>query len=816
MKKLFATLAIIALFAVGAAHAQKQERSFATYYQMQDFYQTSPGAFKFGLYGFGNPAITSYLHSSDMLFVVSDQNKALKDFNRWGIFSGSPYSGNGVFHLTDSGKSITDYRFSFAFGDRAFSLGAGYGFTGGSKSAFGRSNVAYWGALIRPNAYLSMGVHQTYAIHKKDVENVFDLAVRPFGDYPLAFFGDMSVFNDQNIDAGSWSAGVSWEFLDGVRVNGRYFEQKNFALSLDVSFGRFGVTAQSHFNPDNEYDYNSYAIRFGALDRTVLDKLFPKDKEYVVLDLSGRVKYQKNIWFDNSLTLKGILETIDEARRDNGAKGLVINLTNIQADREMLWEIREKLREFKESGKRILIFLERPSLDEYHLASIADKIVIDPLGAIDMRGYLMGRSYYKNLLDKIDVGFEEIRLFKYKSAVENYAREHMSEADREQRQALVDGWYETARQEISASRKFSPERFDALVDSSVQHMASDAVRERLVDTVGRWRDLDSIIKKFDTRENSLKSPFLYTMNEQPTDDRWGNREENIAVVYAIGECSMETGIKARRLADALESAFKNSNISAIVLRVDSPGGDAMASDYVAKVIRDNKGKKPIIVSQGMVAASGGYWLSMDADTIVAAPQTITGSIGVISAWIYDKGLKDTLGITVDYVKRGKYADLGFAFQDPLLGIGLPVRNLTPDERMQFENSIRIMYGDFVAKVAAGRGLAYDEVEKVAQGRVWTGVDGKARGLVDELGGLDRSIQIARERAKIDPDRRIKIVEYPERVLFDFESLFGGMFGFNVKKAADNLQYLKFRMENNGEPMPVLPIDFSDPLMIENK
>ncbi|MGA2298747.1 MAG: signal peptide peptidase SppA, partial [FCB group bacterium] len=787
--------------------ALSQQRSFMSYYQLNDFLQASPGAFKYGLYGFENPAMTTYLNDADIMFTVSGQDNNNYNFKRWGLFTGSPHSGFGLIRLQDSGHSIIDYRYSLAFGGRDFSIGFGYGFTGGDKGHFNRSNVFLAGLLYRPLPYLSIGLSGTAAIESSDFESVLDIAVRPIKNYPLTFYGDYAKFGDQPLDAGGWSAGVSWEFVDGFRLNTRYFKNKSFNLGVDLSLGNFGISSISNFNDNSKYTYNSYSIRMGAKDRTVLKELFPATK-YAKLDLSGQIKYQKFVIFDNSKTLLDIIKQIDVAKKDNSVKGILVNISQINTDNEILWEIREKLKDFRSTGKKVIIFMERCGIKEYHLSSVADKIIIDPQGAIRLEGYLLGRSFYKSLLAKIGVGFEEIRLFKYKSAVENFARDKMSEADREQRQALVDAWYETAKTEICNSRGFSPSVFDSLVNGEIAYFPSDAIQKKLVDTTGRWVNAEDIAKKFDKIDGFVESSYLKKENE-PFDDKWGEAQKFIAVIYAVGECDMEQGIHARKLVEDVKKAAENNNIKAIVLRVDSPGGDAMASDYIADVVRAYKDKKPIIVSQGFVAASGGYWLSMDAKKIVAAPMTITGSIGVISGWFYDKGMKDSLGISTDFVKVGKYADLGYPFQLPLIGIGLPVRDLNDDERGKMENSIKTLYKDFVGKVAAGRNMKPEDVDKIAQGRVWSGVDAKKIGLVDELGGLEKAIQMAKEAAGIPKDGEIDIVEYPKRGFLDFSALLSQLFSFNLQAIDNTMDNLKFRLVNNGVPMPVLPMDYQD-------
>jgi len=277
----------------------------------------------------------------------------------------------------------------------------------------------------------------------------------------------------------------------------------------------------------------------------------------------------------------------------------------------------------------------------------------------------------------------------------------------------------------------------------------------------------------------------------------------------LGACAMDEGINARSLVKVVEGAVNNSQIKAIVLRIDSPGGDGLASDYIAEAIRNAKGKKPIIVSQGFVAASGGYWLSMYADTIVAAPGTITGSIGVIGGWMYNKNLKETLGMSTDFVKAGDHADLGFGFQLPFIGLGIPDRNLTIEEHGVMEYSIKSMYKEFVTKVSVGRKMSYEQIDSIGQGRVWSGLDGKQNGLVDVLGGMETAISIAKERAGIPKDQKVTIVEMPKKGLFDFNTLMPKFFGIETKSMSDPaIDMLKFRLQHNGEPLPMLPLEES--------
>ena len=810
MKKMLLLIAIF-LFCSTSVYSQSNQspKSFLSYYGMSDFYQASPEAFKFGLYGFGNPAITSYLHDSDAMVTVSTSDPNKFDIDRWGFFGGSNGNGFGALTLYDGNKRITDYRYSLAFGSRTFSIGMGYGFTGGDKSYFNRSNVFTWGGLMRPNRNISFGFHQTVATENSDYETVASLAVRPIGNYPLALFGDFAMFGDQEFEDGRWSAGVSWEVIDGIRLNTRYFDSEMLAVGVDLSFGDMGVSGTGLNDANNdEFNRTSLTYRFGAKDRSVVD-FFDEPTYYMVLDLNGGMGYTSPEFFGKKKTLLKTLRRLETAKNNDMIKGILANTSGMNINYEMLWELRQELEEIKLRGKEIIVFVDRMGIQGYHFASVADKIVMDPIGTLSMSGFAMGRSYYKSMLEKVGVGFQEFRYFKYKSAAESFARDDMSEADRIQRQAIVDGWMRAAKDEITKGRGFTPEKYEDLVNSTFIYHSEKALNEGLVDTIARWTDYKGVLKTIDSQSrilSSVEEEFVFDRPE-PYDDQWGKARSRIAVIYAEGVCAMDDGINARKLSKQFKSAAKSNAIAAIVLRVDSPGGDAMASDYIAKLVREYKDDKPIIVSQGYLAASGGYWLSMDADLIYSSPVTLTGSIGVIGSYFYDDGIQEDLGISTEIVKNGKYADLGYPFTLPMIPIGLPVRKFNEDELDKIEGSIKGMYEEFVNYVADGRNMEYDEVHEVAQGRVWLGKDAKENGLVDEIGTLHDAIEKAAEMAEVDMEG-IKFVEYPKPQLFDFSTLLGGVFGVELAKEDTQFEDLKFRIENNGLPMPLLPIDYT--------
>lgn len=785
------------------------QNRFPSYFIQNDMEIATPGTTLFGLAGYDNPAELSFINGPNLYFTWNDRESDFNDFNNWGLFSSVPYFGFSVVNQKVNSFSITDYKLSASFGSPSFSLGMGYGWSNGDVNYFERSNLYTLGAIYRPANFLSFSLIGNLP-SSGEREGIVGLGIRPFSSYHLTLFGDYVFTKDKLPERINWSAGASIEPIDGLRFVGRYFEGKSFNVAVQLGLGNLGLTTISHFNEESKQYYNTYGIRIGEYDRNILSFL-KSSNNYVGVELTGGLKYQNFRLFDNTTTLLNLIEQLDVIKNDNSVSGIAINTSGMRINRVLLWEIREKLKEIKSKGKKIYIYIDRAGIDEYHFASVAHKIILDPMGTIALNGYLRGRTFFKGSLEKLGLGFTELRYFKYKSAAESYARENFSDADREQRQKLVEDDYNLARKNICESRNLTYQLFDKIVDSSFIYLPEDALNLQLADTLARWSDINEVIRKYENENKNLVGVNSLDKFNLP-EDYWGSKPK-IAVIYAIGGTSMDEGIKARSLVKYVEAAFINSNIKAIVLRVDSPGGDALAADLIADVLRKNKGKKPVIVSQGYVAASGGYWLSMYADTIVAAPGTVTSSIGVIGSYIYNINLKEDLGLSVDRVQKGKFADLGFGATLPVIGLTIPDRNMTEQEMQIAEKSIKVLYKDFVNKVATGRKKSFDEIEKIAQGRVWSGSDGLKNGLVDILGGLDTAVRIAVTKSGLS-ESEYEIIEMPEKPWFDISALLPDFFRIEEKITEDPLiKDLKFRLQNNGTPMPMLPIEFIDENMI---
>ncbi len=773
-----------------------------------DYLLSTPGAAGTAIGGYINPAVYGMLPDQETEFYWSDDQARLNSVKNYGLFTGLPNLGFGLVHSElDNGNGrvgVTDYRLGLGVGDHSTSIGLGYGWSRGYPSSHPVDDMLQIGMVERPCRFASYGLAGSFALGSSDRQGAFDLAIRPTGTPLLTLFADAAMGEKTRLENASWGIGAAVQPLPGIQLTGKYFDSERFTLGVSLSLGRMHVSSAPHFNDDNEIGYTTYGIRLGYPTRNVIDQYLINKRRYLSLELKGHVEYRKYKYFDEEThTLSDILFALEQAADDSRIAGVALNLSGADIPRVMSWEIREALKAVQAAGKKVVIFIDNGEMKEYHLASVADRIVMDPQGMLILPGYVAGNTYMRGTLDKLGLGVDEWRFFKYKSAFEVLSRDSMSEAQQEQLQALVDDFYTIVRGDICASRNIPPDKFDALVDQVVAFPSEIALAYGLVDTLGRWNDIDDIIAGLEQGGKSMVGRQKLAGREFPSLP-WGEKPA-VAIVYGLGECAMDKGINARRLEKLFKSVKEDRQVKAVVFRVDSPGGDGMASDVVAEALRRCAAEKPVIVSQGGVAGSGGYWISMYGDTIVAAPGTVTGSVGVIGGWLWNKGLGSKLGMTSDHVMVGDHADLGFGITLPMLGLTVPDRNLTPEERLQVEGLIRSMYRSFVAKVANGRHMSEADVDSVGQGRVWSGLDGKEKGLVDVIGGLDTAIALARRAAGILPEREIKIKELPQKGLFRlfFLSDQDELFDFAQDR---EWQYLKLISEHPGQPLPVVPPD----------
>ncbi|GAB2777473.1 protease-4 [Hymenobacter luteus] len=455
-----------------------------------------------------------------------------------------------------------------------------------------------------------------------------------------------------------------------------------------------------------------------------------------------------------SIGLDELKAAIRRAKADGDIKGIFLNLELVQGGMASMEEIRHELLDFKKTGKFVVSYTDAQSEKSYYLASVADKIYLNPQGTLEFNGLSSETMYYKNLFDKLGVQAQIFRVGSFKSAVEPYFRTNMSDSARLQTSSFLNSLNDAMLSEVAAARKIAPARLKVISDSMLVHNADDAKRLNLVTDLGYYDQATDYMKGKLGVEKDDKLSLIELSDYKKTgddDDEEGSTSGNrIAVVYAEGDIVTGKGgnesIGSTRFAEAIRKARLDKKVKAVVLRINSPGGSSLASDIIYREVMLTKKVKPVIASMSDVAASGGYFIAMGCDTIVAHPTTITGSIGVFGVLPnIEPFLRDKIGVTTDRVTTGKFSDF------PTI-----TRALTPFEQSQFQAEINRIYADFTTKAAQGRRMPVERLRRLASGRVWSGTEAKARGLVDVLGSFDDALRIAARRANLkEGDYRIQ-------------------------------------------------------------
>ncbi len=452
--------------------------------------------------------------------------------------------------------------------------------------------------------------------------------------------------------------------------------------------------------------------------------------------------------------LDNLLTTLKRAAKDEKIKGIFLDLTDVPSGMATIEEVRRELLDFKKSGKFIISYSDDYSQRAYYLSTVADKIFLNPEGNITFKGLAAELSFFKGTLEKLDVQAQIIRHGKYKSAVEPFFMDKMSDANREQYQKLLDVLWKQMLDGISAQRKIAIEELNLIADSLKIQIAADALKYKLVDKlVYRDEVLADLRVELGIKEND-KVNFITGAKyfKAKGKEKFVLGKKKIAVVYALGQIGTGEGdeqtVGSDKLSESLREARNDSSVRAIVLRINSPGGSALASEVIWREVVLAQKVKPVVVSMGDVAASGGYYIACGAGKIFAQPNTLTGSIGVFGVVPnMEKFFKNKLGITFDVVKTNKYSDYVTV-----------TRSLHPYETQVLTKQIENIYKVFVGHVADGRKMKTADVDSIGQGRVWSGVDAKRIGLVDEIGGLQNAIDAAAKQAGITD---YKIEKYPK-------------------------------------------------------
>ncbi|MCX6922312.1 MAG: signal peptide peptidase SppA [Verrucomicrobia bacterium] len=479
-----------------------------------------------------------------------------------------------------------------------------------------------------------------------------------------------------------------------------------------------------------------------------------------------------------TLQLRAATTALREAAQDKRISGLYLYGSLIPSGYSSgygaLKELRESIQDFQKSGKPVIAYIADADNRDYYVMSVANQILLNPLGGLAFRGLAAHGTFFKGAGDKYGIEFTPIRHGKYKSAIEPFTRENFSPENREQIQALIQTVWGEMLTAVATSRKIPTEQLQALVDTNglidirtakAAGLVTEAAYE--AEAFDKLRQLTGTTAK--DKQFPQVSLAQYAPVAQAAAARKHQGKDKIAIVYAEGaivdgegDPSSQSQVAGEAFARLLRKVQERKDVKAVVLRVNSPGGSAEASDVILDELRRFKSNRPVIVSMGTVAASGGYFISMAARRILAEPSTITGSIGVFGLGLNLKKLANDHGVTFDALQTGALADLGTL-----------TRPMNPEEQAVIQKQVDYIYDEFVQRVARCRMLPTNRVDEIAQGRVWSGADALKIGLVDELGGLDRAIAVAAKEAKVGAD--YGVIEFPETksLLEELSEAFGG-------------------------------------------
>lgn len=495
---------------------------------------------------------------------------------------------------------------------------------------------------------------------------------------------------------------------------------------------------------------------------------------------------------ESTIGLDDVLSNIEKAATDNNIQGIYLKAGSFSGGYASVKEIRDALLKFKKSGKFIVAYGDFYTQKLYYLCSVADKVYLNPQGMLDFKGLSSEVMFYKKALEKLGIEMQVVKVGTFKSAVEPYLLDKMSDANKQQVTVFATSIWTNLLKEIGVSRKISVDSLNVYADKMMMFQAAENVlKTKMIDSLVYSDAVDSMINKTYLK-NSKSEDVNYISNSDLTNvpDNKKLQKEKIGVIYAYGGIDMndDEGIVSEDLVKTINDVRKDESVKAVVFRVNSPGGSAYGSEQILNAIKAIKKEKPVIVSMGDYAASGGYYISCAADVILAQPTTLTGSIGIFGTIPNVKGLYDKLGLSVDVVKTNKMSD------------AITVnRAFTPEERDLMQAYVNRGYELFVGRCAEGRKKTVDQIKEIAEGRVWTGEDALKIGLVDKLGTIEDAVVLAAQKAKLT---NYNVKSFPEKE--DFFTRF--MKDFNTsaetrivkKQLGDN--YMIWKQIQNAQKM----------------
>jgi protease-4 len=710
----------------------------------------------------------------------------------------------------------------------------GSGFSLGSGLYFGLSHEWYrvvdwqssWnvGLGYRPLPFLSLG-SVIYDLNEPNRNGVntyrsygASLAVRPIG-HRLTLAGDVLFTKRASVAGqGGYDYGDNLDprlladlsLFDGFRLTGDYrFKSKYLGIGVKLAVDNLGV---GNYRLMDQNGDRPMSVAYAHLTSARQPNIFsPPSHQIVEVSLEGAIleaepPFTLIQWGKKGKTLQQLRNEIQAYADDPRVDGLLINFNGVEIGLAQMQQLRRALEEFKAAGKKLIAWSEDYTQSEYYLATVCDEIHLLPVGFVDLHGLAATLQYYKGTLDKLGVGIQLIRVGDYKTAGNAFAFEDTPPAEAEMFNWLLDDIYQQILTRLGEGRDWTVEEVQAKIDAG-PYDTHRALEAGLVDSLHYYDEITKTLK--DSKYHLVSDHRYWAMEEY--EQEWPDiRTPKVAVIYAEGAIvSGNSGsgffggtyMGAETIAKAIRTAREDHTIDAIILRVDSPGGSGIASDIIYREVlrttEDKKNRKPIIVSMGNVAGSGGYYISVAADTIIAEPGTITGSIGVIFLKPNFEGTYKKIHLNTHTFKRGEHADA--------LSTDRP---MTDPELEMMQEAIRNFYDDFIGKVADLRGMSKAAVDSIGAGRVWTGSQAKDRGLVDLLGGMDLAFEIIRGKLGIEEGAPMNLEFYPKQPSFlvQMASGIGAFFHPPMPKAlTEALEPLELTLEiYDGQPLLLMP------------
>ncbi|MBN2830170.1 MAG: signal peptide peptidase SppA [Candidatus Cloacimonetes bacterium] len=630
------------------------------------------------------------------------------------------------------------------------------------------------GTIMRPHPFFSLGATADFlydAVNEEylDPDYRFGIGIRPFLKSPLydkvEFFADFGYYDlnrndplaDEDRGISSPIVGANLKLLEGLKLSGSYnIEDEVTGINFSMSIGTFTAGSRTELNDDTNYGYDYISINekyIPSLLEKNGSKAYKMTLDKPIVDARESMNIGPIILIDKkNMTLTQFKNKLDMIAQDETIGAVLFMNPNFPASMARKQEIAQYINQFKqESGKQVISYFDNISNSGYFFAAlVSDKIYLNKMGGIDLKGMAIQMPYFKELLDTLGIEFTNLRSHPYKTAGNNLTEKQMTEKERESYSTVFGDIYNEFIKGIEGARGDVIECTIEAVDNGPYFNAEDCLKKGLVDEILYESELPK----------ALKEQFKYTSITSETNERietdWvEDSESKIMVINATGNIIMGKGkpgssIGAESYAKAIQKARKDPTVKAIVLRVDSGGGSAQASDIIAhevKLCKEGKDAKPVVVSMCGVAASGGYYISAYADKIFAEPATITGSIGVIGLLPNFEGLYEKIKVNWSMIKYGEHADLGATN-----------RKMTEDEKEMLKGMIENTYDIFIDVVAEGRNMSTEDVKNIAQGRIWTGNQALKNGLIDQLGSLEDTIAEAAKLANIKNE--IDLVQYP--------------------------------------------------------